>query len=618
MSGVKNGRPVLGVVVTALLGASCASPVRPSASAGPPSLHPLTLKLPFRAQTMAGRLQVLTGDGRLLFEEATELPSGSTDIRLTGLDHEGVALVTWASAPDTTGPSGRPWAGLVRLMPASTASLVFDEMSTVAAAVWQAFWQKGGVPADQTPEKVRKIVEDLLEQVTDSHPRLLDASGVADDLVAGRTPAVSRAGRTGRVVFGMEGWPESAPAKIWADDLTSLPIDQLDAGLQDGRHVRWQGLSPGERELVLELPMGPGGTWTATTSVRIHPGEDSTASWKVPAWEPFVPLPEARGDAGATAHAGAVWAVAGYRQLPDGSLEATDTCWCLDTNRGGATWVDHGSLPFTSGRTLALTHDGRLYVLGEDGALASVALGSSPCTVAGAWRLESGRLETSGAPIAHFAALGRDLFALVSRPVESSANEPPFARAVRGYIWMRRQASDWTTALDLPVPQERSGVPGAAHHNGKILIAGGRTPGWYGPAGSVPSQRTVWAEELDLTTLARRPVDLLPRALEQGALAPSPLGWFLAGGLGDPDVTTRATWILPYEGASWHPMPPLGHARTRHAMVATDTRLLALGGLVGSGDVSWIGLSGRALATVESLNLEPWREGVKAPGSLKP
>ncbi|MEB3238539.1 MAG: hypothetical protein VKO64_13075 [Candidatus Sericytochromatia bacterium] len=584
MSPFKLSRCV-GVATLLLLSQSgCAVPthrpaVLPAAKMDHAAVAPLQVRIPMSVGG-AGRLRIWTRDGESILDQVVTLPETGGKLQVEDLAGTGDLVLDWEQL---SGSPRRPWGGFATLISGETASVELDERSTAAAAIWRAFWNGSGIPATQTVAKVREAISDLLARVPGSHPRLLDVSGIATDLLAGRKPEEARAPVSGSVVFGFRGWPEGARASLRADDLTSVGIDNLDAGTQDGRSVRWTGLSPGRRILELTMEMGVAGIVVATTAVDVAAGGEATASWPLAAWESGPDLPAPRGHAAAIAAAGGLW-VMGGRSLSDaGSVQTNDTCWCLDTGSAEATWSRGPDLPFRSGNPMAVVKENRIWLLDQAGYLASLGLSDGACKADAAWTLESGQLEAGSHRPLLLVDGASGLMALVADSFPAFGSLSGYWLRERDPLpwqWLVREASgSWTASTASVVPTSRETDTSLLADGRDVFVAGGHSlvvEQEY--ERTAPAARLGDVERIDSEGNVRQVLPSLPVPISMAAMARSPRGLVLSGGERAPFVTSASTWILENRQSGWTPLPPLATPRERHVMATMGRYVYAIGG----------------------------------------
>lgn len=573
-------------VATALLLplGGCAVPTpRPAVLQAAEAVHaavaPLQVRIPLSSGG-AGRLRIWTREGELILDQVVALPETGGKLQVEDLARTGDVVLDWEQL---SGSPRRPWGGFAKLIPGETAFVELEDRSTAAAAVWRAFWTGNGIPATQTVAKVREVISALLSRVPGSHPRLLDFSGIATDLLAGRQPETARAPVAGSVVFGFRGWPEGARASLRADDLTSVGIDNLDAGTQDGRSVRWTGLTPGRRILELTMELGVAGSVVATTAVDVAPGAEATASWPLPAWEKGPDLPAPRGHAAAIAAAGGIWVMGGKSLSDAGSMQSHDTCWCLDTGTPEATWSRGPDLPFRSGNPMAIVKENRIWLLDQGGYLASLGLSDGACKADAAWTLESGQLDSSSYRPLLLVDGPTGLMALVADSFPSFGGLSGSWLRERDPVpwqWLIREASGaWTASSASVVPSSRETDTSLLADGRDVFVAGGHSlVVVHEYERSATAARLGDVERVDSEGNVRQVLPSLPVPISMAAMARSPRGLVLSGGERAPFVTSGSTWILEDKRTGWTPLPPLGTPRERHVMATTGRYVYAVGG----------------------------------------
>gem|GEM_PF-1768380 len=569
----------------------------------------LQVRMPQALAAGDGRLRLWTTSGTLLLDEQVTLPDLGASLSVDDLGTSGGVVVAWD--PASTSRQAQSWGGFAVLVPGEATKVSLDDRTTAAAAIWRALWTKGGVPAGVSPDDARSAVHDLLFRVPDSHPRLLDISGIADDLRTGVQTSLARAPRTGSVVFGFRGWPRGAEATVRADDESSRALAYVDAATQDGRSLRWSGLAPGRRILELQMTLGIAGTLVATTAVDVPAGGEATASWTLPQWADAPPLPEARSDMAAVAVDRGIWVLGGSSISEAGSLTSLDTCRCLEIGSSAASWSAVPSLPFRTARGSAVTHGGRIWVLGIEGYVASMVLADGPCNHAGDWRLETGRVDTQRYEPLLLAVDGtgpRALVRQVNPDLSKGLAHWLLERDAAPWLWLRPTAQGtWlpATASIVPEPRERDAALMAS--GDQIFVAGGHSVTKYlAQEDPLNSRRLADVEALDLARDVRRVLPSLPEPLALAALARTSGGLVVSGGEYDVLQTGAANWYLPEGDQSWRPLPPLETARERHALVSIGNALYAVGGTRRSGtsqDFMQEALATFPLESVERLDL---------------
>jgi hypothetical protein len=585
-----------------------------------PATPGLQIRLPQSLAAGDGRLRLWTASGTWILDEQVTLPDVGGSLLVDSFGTSGVVVIAWD--PAATSSQARSWGGFAELVPGESTKVSLDDRTTAAAAIWRALWTRGGVPAGVSPEGARSAVDDLMFRVPDSHPRLLDMPGIADDLRTGVQTSLARAPRTGSVVFGFRGWPDGAQATVRADDESSRALMYLDGATQDGRSLRWSGLAPGRRILELQMKLGIAGTWVATTAVDVPAGGEATASWTLPQWADAPPLPEVRFDMAAVAVDRGIWVLGGSSISGAGSPISLDTCRCLDIGSPAASWFTIPSLPFRTARGSAVTHGGRIWVLGSEGYVASLVLADGPCNHAGNWRLETGRVDTQLYEPLLLAVDGQGPRALVKQVTPSAPEGLAhwlLERDAAPWLWLQQTAQGaWLPATASVVPAPRDRDAALMTSGNEIVVAGGHSVTtdikYEAPLNGM---RLADVEAIDMARNVRRVLPALPEPLSLAALARTPGGLVVSGGERDVLRTGHSNWCLPADGQTWHPLPPLGTARERHALVSMGNALYAVGGTRRSGTSRGFlqeALPDLPLGSVERLDLESLAAmGRKAP-----